>query len=257
MPSSSGDGGGGPVAPPSGSGGPPIAAGASPIPLQGGDYATAAATANEAYQNALASINGQRQQALQSFGYTGTIDPTTGQLTNMQVDPHNPYGQYQQMLAGGAADQRGVLANSMARGLGSVTGSRGGGLAAQGETAVKNAFGANSAALGEALTGTLSGLTEQQQGAQDTMNNALWQAELASAQNNISGGNFDPANFSGVNDQPVAGGKVPAPKTSTIVPKPSGPNSKGKGVNTFNKAKAHKTARTRAVRYRASKRGRQ
>jgi hypothetical protein len=188
---------------------------ASPIPLDTGDYATAAATANAAYQSALSSINGQRQQALQSFGYQGQIDPTTGQLTNMQVDPHNPYGQYQQMLSQGATDQAGVRAGAMSRGLGAVTGARGGGLAAQDLANAKLAFGGQSAALGENLMSTLGNLSSQQQDAQTTENNALWNAELASAQNAIQQQQFNPADFSGITDQPVKGGTVPAPKTLT------------------------------------------
>ena len=243
-----GGGGSGSPAPPT-----PAISG-SPIPLWTGDYASAAAMANTAYQNALASINNQRQQALQTFGYTGTIDPTTGQLTNMAVDPHNPFGQYQQMLGQGAADQQAVRAASMARGLGAVTGARGGGLAAQGLTNAKLAFGGQSAALGENLMGTLGNLTGQQQQAQDTMNNALWQAELASAQGAIQGQDFNPADFSGVTDQPVSGGSVPAPNTYTTsadagtVPKqnpaltPKQSATAGRGVryrprpNTFQKA---------------------
>lgn len=195
----------------------PTAPSSSPIPLESGDYATAAATANQAYQNALASINGQRQQALQSFGYTGTIDPTTGQITNMAVDPNNPYGQLQQMLSQGASDQQAVQAADASRGIGPATGARGGGLAAQPMTTAKLNFGGQSAALGENLMNTLSGFTSQQQDAQDTENNALWQAELASAQGAISGQMFDPANMSGVTDQPGPGGSVPAPVT-TLTP---------------------------------------
>lgn len=227
----------------------------SPIPLASGDYASEAAIANTAYQNALSSINNQRQQALQSFGYTGTIDPTTGQLTNMAVDPNNPFGQYQQMLGQGAADQQAVQAAAASRGLGAVTGARGGGLAAQALTNSKLAFGANSANLGENLMGTLGNLTGQQQQAQDTMNNALWQAELASAQNAIQTQAFDPADFSGVTDQPVSGGSVPAPHTyttsadagtvpkqnSALTPRQSAAASRGvryrpRQTNTFNRA---------------------
>lgn len=179
--------------------------GSSPIPLSSGDYATSAAMANAAYNQALASINGQRQNALQSFGYSGQIDPTTGQITNMQVDPNNPYGQLQSLLRQGAADQQGVQAAAAARGLGAVSGARGGGLAAQGLTNAKLAFGANSANLGQSLMSTLGDLSGQQQSAQDTMNNALWQAELASAQNAIQTGAFNPADFSGITDQGIPG----------------------------------------------------
>lgn len=215
---------------------PPVAAPpASPIPGTG--YASAAATANAAYQQALAQINGQRQQAMQSFGYRGTIDPTTGQLTDMQVDPNNPYGQYQQMLGQGATDQAGVRSAAAARGLGSVTGARGGGLAAQDLAAAKLAFGGQSAALGQNLMSTLSGLTTQQNDAQNTMNNALWQAEQDAASKAIQDQAFNPADFSGITDQPANGGAVPAPKTYTTDIGPAAspkstlaPSKQGRGV---------------------------
>jgi len=194
---------------PGGGGGSPIpgtpSPSSSPIPLSSGDYATQAAMANAAYNQALSSINGQRQGALQSFGYTGSIDPSTGQITNMQVDPNNPFGQLQSLLRQGALDQQGVQAADAARGLGAVGGARGGGLAAQGLTNAKLSFGANSANLGQSLMGTLGDLSGQQQSAADTMNNALWQAELASAQNAIQTGAFNPADFSGITDAGVPG----------------------------------------------------
>lgn len=259
-------GGGGGGTPPPGSPAPGSPIPGSPIPLASGDYATAAATANAAYQNALAQINGQRQQALQSFGYKGTIDPATGTLTDMQVDTNNPYGQFQQMLGTHAADQQQIAAADQQRGLGAMYGARGGGLAAQGLTNDKLAFGADSANLGQSLMSTLGDLQGQQGQAQDTMNNALWQAELGSAQNAIQGQSFDPANFSGVTDQPVDGGAMPgaktyttskdggsAPKTTKVTPRQS--THAGRGVryrpakgNTFHKAVQSRSTKGRRRR---------
>lgn len=187
----------------------------SPIPLSSGDYASAAALAGNAYQNALAQINSQRQGALQQFGYTGTIDPKTGTLTDMHVDPNNPYGQFQDMLRQHALDQQQIDASNRARGLGGFFGPRGGGLAAQGLTADKFAFGSDSANLGQALTGTLADLQGQQTDAQNTMDNALWQAELSSAQNAIQNQAFNPADFTGITDQSPSGGGDVAPKLFT------------------------------------------
>lgn len=237
------------LAPPTGGGGgtpgtpSPIPSGSSPIPLSSGDYASAAAMANAAYNQALAQINGQRQSALQSFGYEGQIDPTTGQITNMQVDPHNPYGQYQTMLRQGALDQQGVQAADAARNLGSAYGARGGGLAAQGMTNAKLAFGADSANLGQALMGTLSGLSDQQLSAQDTMNSALWNAELASAQSAIQNQAFNPADFSGITDQGPAGSGEVTPQLFTQ-PNPS----PAKGVATRTKSSAGDVARPNTFR---------
>jgi hypothetical protein len=229
---------------------PAVAAGSSPIPLTSGDYASAAAMANTAYQQALAQVNSQRQSALQQYGYTGTINPTTGTLTDMRVDPNNPYGQYQEMLQTHALDQQGVQASDAARGIGAASGARGGGLAAQGITQDKLAFGADSANLGEGLMGTLGDLQGQQTSAQDTMNNALWQAELSSAQNAILNQAFDPANLSGVTDQPVKGGAVP--KAVTTIQPASAKGAVGGKIPNPNASKGVKikAARTRAARQR-------
>ena len=199
------------------------APGSSPIPTSSSDYVQAAALANTAYQQALAQINSNRQSALQQFGYTGTIDPTTGTLTNMQVDPNNPYGEFQQMLSTHAQDQRQAESAAMQRGLGAATGPRGGGLAAQGLTADHLAFGADSANLGEQLTNTLAGLQSQQTDAQDTMNNALYQAELEATAAAIQNQAFDPADFSSIDTSGSGGGDPSGPADfhpiSTATPK--------------------------------------
>lgn len=238
MPIASGGGGGGPIAPPA----PGPAPGASPIPLQDGDYASAAALANAAYGHALAQINNQRQTALQQFGYAGTIDPTTGTITNMHFDPNNPYGQFQDMLRSHALDQAQAQNADLARGLGTFSGPRGGGLAAQALTADKQSFGADSANLGQSLMSTLSDLQGQQQDAQDTNNNALWNAELASAQNAISNQDFNPADFSGITDKGPAGSDYVPAKTPTM----GGGKATAKSgkPNTF-KTAASKPRRTR------------
>lgn len=216
--------------------------------------------ANTAYQQALAQINSQRQSALQQYGYTGTIDPTTGTLTNMAVDPNNPYGQYQQMLSSGASDMAATQAANAARGLGAATGARGGGLAAQGITLDKLGFGANSANLGNALMGTLGDLQGQQTNAQDTMNNALWQAELDSTQNAIQNQQFDTADLSGVTDAAPDGGAVPGAQTYVQpadhlgVGGPKPPNiNKDKGVRL--KAARNKAARQQVAARRKGRRG--
>jgi|SRR5579884_214203 len=172
----------------------------SPIPLAAGDYLNADLQAKTAYQNALAQINSNRQSALQTYGYTGSIDPNTGTITNMQVDPNNPFGQFQNMLRSHALNQQQVESTNLARGIGAASGPRGGGLAAQGITADKMSFGADSAQLGQNIMSTLEGLQGQQTSAQTTMNDALWQNELQSAQNAILNQMFDQADFSGIQD---------------------------------------------------------
>lgn len=142
-------------------------------------YMTADAQATAAYQNALAQINQNRQATLQQYGYMGTIDPHSGTISKLGTDPNNQYGEYQAMLNTHAANQETALANAAARGLGT------GGLGAQGVTADHRSFGADSAQLGANLMNALMGFQSQQTQAQTTMDDTLWQAELAAAQQAI------------------------------------------------------------------------
>lgn len=150
-------------------------------------YMEAALQAKTAYQNALAQINQQRQSTLQQYGYMGSVDPNSGTISGVKVDPNNPYGLYEEMLSKHAAAQNQAIASAEARGLGH------GGLAAQGITADHRSFGADSAQLGDNLMNTLEGFQSQQTQAQTTMNDALWQAELAAAQQAILQQLFDTA----------------------------------------------------------------
>lgn len=155
-------------------------------------YAQAALAAKTAYQKALAGINNQRTSALQQYGYLADIDPTSGTVTNMRVDPNNPYGLFQEMLSQHASAQQQAKAAAAARGLGH------GGLAAQGITADHQSFGADSSQLGQNLMAQLEGFQEQQGQAQDTMNDALYQAQLVAAENAAAAGNWSTPDESGI-----------------------------------------------------------
>lgn len=197
-----------------------------PSPIPGVDlYGQAALAAKTAYQKALAQINNQRHTALQQYGYLGDIDPNTGTLTNMRVDPNNPYGAFQEMLSSHAQQQEAARNAAAARGLGH------GGLAAQGITADHRAFGADSAQLGQSLMSQLEGLQQQQTDAQNTMDSALYQAELDQARNAIANGMFDTADTSGVDIPAYGSGAGQSPAGSPGAPsktpakKPAGPES--------------------------------
>lgn len=133
-------------------------------------YASAEVMANNAYNNALAQLNSQRLNTLTSYGYTGNVDPHTGVIGGVHVDPNAVYGQLQQMLHGDAqADHNAQLAVED-RGLF-------GGLANQARTATHYAEGADATALGTSLENALAGYQQQQQADAETRDNALWQAE--------------------------------------------------------------------------------
>ncbi len=162
-------------------------------------YLGAEAAATAAYQNALAQINQNRQSTLQQYGYKGVIDPNSGTITNMATDPNNQFGEYQSMLNTHATDQMSARANAATRGLGV------GGLAAQGITADHRSFGADSAQLGANLMNALMGFQTQQNSAQTTMDNSLWQAELLAAQQAIMDQMFNTAPPGGGGDQAPTG----------------------------------------------------
>lgn len=178
-----------------------------PIPGVSG-YAQAALQAKTAYQKALTQLNSNRQTALQQFGYRGDIDPTTGVLTNMSVDPNNPYGAYQSMLNSHSTMQQQVEAQNASRHLGH------GGLAAQGLTAEHKSFGADSSQLGTQIMQALSGFQGQQTDAQNVMDSSLYQAQLLAAQQAIASGNFNTPDTSGVDVPPYDSGANDSPAGS-------------------------------------------
>jgi len=195
-------------------------------------YATAALAAKTAYQKALAQINENRTGALRQFGYIGDINPSTGTLTNMRVDPNNPYGTFQEMLAQHATAQQQAKADAASRGLGH------GGLAAQAITADHRSFGADSAQLGQQLMSQLEGLQSQQNDAETTMNDALYSAQLDAARNAIANQVFSTPDYSNVS--------MPDYGDTGATSTPSSPTSSG-GSKSAPKAAAKPAAKKLTV----------
>ena len=128
--------------------------------------------AQTAYNNALAQLNSQRLSTLTNYGYKGTIDPATGVLTGMGVDPNSMYGLLQQMLHGQAVEDQGANYASEDRGLS-------GGLAHQAGSELHYQHGAAATQLGSNLQQQLSDYQNQQQQDAETRDNTLWQDEQA------------------------------------------------------------------------------
>lgn len=172
---------------------------AAPIPGMAGDngYAQTNLDATKAYQNTLARLNQQRLATLQQYGYKGSVDPTTGTLSNIGVDPNNPYGNLQQMLRGNAQQDQQAQFQAQERGLN-------GGLAHQMVTSLKYGHGQASAQLGTALQDALSGYQDQQGQAAYQRDAALYAAEQQAAQNAILNGLFSQGDMSGL-DYPAYG----------------------------------------------------
>ena len=158
----------------------PVAGASSQIP--GADqYASAEVMANNAYNNALAQLNQNRLNILTQYGYTGNVDPSTGVVTGVRVDPNAQYGELQQLLHGNAIEDRNAVTAAQDRGLFD------GGLANQALSEARYAHGAADTQLGTSLESALSGLQEQQQSAAETRDNALWQAEQSALDAELQG----------------------------------------------------------------------
>jgi hypothetical protein len=163
----------------------------APIPGAPG-YATTALQAKTAYQNALARINSKRQDTLRQYGYLGDIDPTTGVVNNVRVDPYNQYGGLQQMLRNNAQAVQDAEFAAEERGLH-------GGLAHKAMSDVRYDLGNASQSLGSAFAGALGGFQDEQSQAAYDRDRALYEAELQAARDAIANGDFNPADYSDTN----------------------------------------------------------
>lgn len=170
-------------------------------------YLQAQAAANKAYAQALALVNQKRTGTLRQYGYLGDIDPKTGVIKNVRVDPNNPYGELQQMLRTDAQASEQAVNDAVGRGIH-------GGLAHQAESQVRFEHGANSSALGQAMADALSQLQQEQNADLETRDQTLYQAELDAARQSMNdlanNGSVNPANDTGLN-LPAYGQETAAP----------------------------------------------
>lgn len=141
-------------------------------------YASADVLATNAYNKALSQINSNRLSTLTNYGYTGTVDPSTGVLGGVRIDPNSIYGQAQQLFHNQANEDKNAEFAAEDRGLF-------GGLAHQAASELRYQHGAQRTALGGALQSSLSGLDTQQQQAAEARDNALWQAQQTALQNEM------------------------------------------------------------------------
>lgn len=147
----------------------------TPTPIPGASsYASAEVMANNAYNAALTRLNQNRLNTLTQYGYTGTVDPTSGVLSGVQVDPNAVHGQLQDLLHGQAVEDMQAAQSGEDRGLL-------GGLAHQAGTEARFQHASQSDQLGQNLTQQLSDYQGQQQDAAEQRNAALWQAEQDAA----------------------------------------------------------------------------
>jgi hypothetical protein len=171
----------------------------TPVP-GGSGYAGAALLAQKAYDNAMARYKQQRGNTLLSFGYQQKEDGSYG------VDPNNEYGRYQQMLKGEANQSEGLERHQAASGWGTSSGY----LGRQRED-LSYAQGGEQAALGTDLTGQLADITSGEQQAAYDKDAALYQAEQAAAEQAIANQQFNPGDYTGLDDNPADPASPAAP----------------------------------------------
>lgn len=151
--------------------------------------AQAALMAKTRYQQRVADINNRRKSTFLTSGYKGDINPETGLVSGLKVDPFNQYGQFQLLNRAQALEGQQVDAANLERGLGSAAK---GGLAAQNLGTARFGWGQQDASFGQGLVAQLGSYDAEQQGAKYDYDQALWQAEQLAAQQAIDGGDYYP-----------------------------------------------------------------
>lgn len=163
--------------------------------------------AQQAYNNALARYNQQRQGLLTQYGYKGTVDPSTGMMTNIGVDTGNATGQLQQLLHSQFNDDQAAEFNAEDRGLS-------GGLAHQAEGNLRYGHQADDANLANTLQGNLEGIDANQLDSKTTLDQALWQLQQQATNTATDAGNFNPADLSSLLASAGLGGSGTKGKTA-------------------------------------------
>jgi hypothetical protein len=146
-----------------------------------------------AYNNTLARINRQRGTTLQQYGYLGDVNKDTGVLSNVRVDPHNQYGDFQSMLRNQAGLAQQAEWANQDRGLR-------GGMANKALSDLRYGFGQQSAQLGQNFANQFTDLQDQQTQAKYEYDKALYEQQLEDTHAAIAAGAFNPGGDSGGND---------------------------------------------------------
>lgn len=144
------------------------------------------AAADAAYKRSLARLNTQRTGILRQYGYLGDVDPTTGQVKNVRVDAGNSFGQLQQLLHGQALEDMNAENAAEDRGLR-------GGLAHQAEAELHYEHQGQTGNLVNQLMANLAGYDDQQQQAQETLDQALFDLQHSAVQTAADNGEHNPA----------------------------------------------------------------
>lgn len=135
----------------------------------------------------------------------GNVDPSTGAVSGLHVDPNNPYGEFQQMYKSQATEMHHAQDLARARGLT-------GGYANAGLANLRSQEGGQAAQLGQQMSGDMSDLDAALMQAASDRSYARTNALEEAAQNAIAQQQFTPY----VPPAPVA----PTPLRKAVAAKP-------------------------------------
>ena len=156
----------------------PVSAPGAPqgSPIPGADvYLADQARALKAWESSKALLAQRQGQIWQKAGMKGEFNPDTGLVSNQQVDPNNPYGDYQMMHQQNASELDSADEVASARGL------RGAGLGRQASSLARFMQGSRSLAFGRGLMDQFQDIHSGYSGAMNTYNTSITDAQYRQA----------------------------------------------------------------------------
>lgn len=153
-------------------------------------YTSEAASADDAYQKALAAIGSKQAQLAQQFGFAIQTDPNTGALQDTRIDPNQQFSQVMNLLNAHSQGLHNLRESLSGAGL---TGGGMKGLAAQRAALLRFQQQGQVAGLGSNFAGQFGDLTNQRAGALATRNQGYNQAAQDAINFAIQNGWFNQA----------------------------------------------------------------
>jgi hypothetical protein len=167
-------------------------------------YSSQSASAEKAYQDALAAIAQQQSSLAQRYGFNVQTSPDSGAVTGTEIDPRQEFSNVMSVLTQNAAGLHNLRENLAGRGL-AGGGMRG--LAGQRAALLKYQQQGNLANLGSQFVGQYGQLENQKAGARSTRDQGINEAAQAAINFAIQNGWFNQA----APAAPGGGGSDPAP----------------------------------------------
>ena len=156
----------------------PVSAPGAPqgSPIPGADiYLADQARALQAWESSKALLAQRQGQIWQKAGMKGEFNPDTGLVSNQQVDPNNPYGDYQMMHQQNASELDTADEVASSRGL------RGAGLGRQASSLARFMQGSRSLAFGRGLMDQFQDIHSGYSGAMNNYNTSITDAQYRQA----------------------------------------------------------------------------